>query len=268
MTMKKRRNMIKKYLILFITVLMFLAVSACTNNSDSQNATDSSASQTSSAINKWTGTEQEPTTIILVRHGETDYNIEGRYQGRLDIPLNETGLEQADQLAEYLKDTAIDAVVTSPLQRANVTGQKVAELHGLSVSTDERLAEIDYGDWAGCYKKDLKAKFPDDYKIWEETPWLFTMPNGENLEMLGTRGAEAIYEIACNNAGKTVLIAAHSTFNQAVLCELLGLGYEHVNQVAQDNTSISVLRYDGTWKILVWNAIPHRGMLADGLPLQ
>lgn len=257
-----------------MAVLLIFSVAGCAKkNTPAPEPTTTVAEtvaeeQKESAIDKWTGEAQEPATIILVRHGETDYNLEGRYQGRIDIPLNETGLAQADKLAEYLKDTQIDVFITSPLQRAYVTGQRVAEYHGLPVSTDDRLVEIDFGDWAGCYKKDLKADHPEDYKVWTETPWLFTMPNGENLEMMGTRGAEAIHEIACNNAGKTIFIAAHSMFNQAVVCELLGFGYEHFSQLGQDNTSITVLRYDGKWKMLVWNATPHLGMVANGLPLQ
>lgn len=215
----------------------------------------------------WTGASQEATTIILVRHGQTDYNVAERLQGRLDIPLNETGLAQADALAAYLKDTKIDVVITSPLARANVTGTKVAESHGLPVATDDRLMELNFGDWTDHYKAELKENQAKDYAIWTDTPWLFQMPNGESIQMMGKRGAEAIYEIACENPGATVFIAAHSLFNQATTCELLGLGYEHYSQLAQDNTSISVFRYDGQWKLMMWNAIPHLDMVAKGLPL-
>ena len=262
--MTEKRSKVKSAVVLLAAVLLiFVLLLGCAG----KRSLSSAVNPAEAAISKWTGEAQEPATIILVRHRETNYNLEGRYQGRLDIPLNDTGLAQADRLAAYLKDTPIDAVITSPLQRAYVTGQKVAELHGLSVSTDDRLMEIDFGDWAGRYKKDLKAEFPDAYKTWTETPWLFTMPHGESLAMMGTRGAEAIHEIARSNAGKTVFIAAHSMFNQAAVCELCGLGYEHFNQLGQDNTSISVLRYDGQWKLLLWNAIPHLDMVANGLPL-
>lgn len=265
--MDKNRNLIEKIIVIFVAVLLVFAVSKAATSTNSLATNNSPSENTKAPINKWCGDKQDPTTIILVRHGETNYNLEGRYQGRLDIPLNDTGLAQADKLADYLKNTPIDVVITSPLKRAEVTGEKVANTHGLSLSTDERLMEIDFGDWAGNLKKDLKVEFPDEYKTWEETPWLFQMPNGESLEMMGTRGAQALKDIALENAGKTVLIAAHSMFNQAVMCELYGLGYEHFNQLGQDNTSISVLRYDGKWKILMWNAIPHLDMVANGLPL-
>ena len=77
------------------------------------------------------------------------------------------------------------------------------------------------------------------------------MPNGESLQELGARGKEALTEIAQNNPGKNVLVAAHSLFNQATLCSVLDLGYEHYNQLAQDNTSITVLKYNnGNWKLM------------------
>ena len=85
--------------------------------------------------------QQEPTNIILVRHGQTEYNVQERLQGQIDIPLNDNGMQQANALAEYLKDAKIDVVITSPLQRANVTGVAVAKRHNLDVTTDPRLME-------------------------------------------------------------------------------------------------------------------------------
>ena len=86
-------------------------------------------------------TQQEPTNIILVRHGQTEYNVQERLQGQIDIPLNDNGMQQANALAEYLKDAKIDVAITSPLQRANVTGVAVAKRHNLDVTTDPRLME-------------------------------------------------------------------------------------------------------------------------------
>lgn len=85
--------------------------------------------------------QQEPTNIILVRHGQTEYNVQERLQGQIDIPLNDNGIQQANALADYLKDTKIDVAITSPLQRANVTGATVAKLHNINVATDPRLME-------------------------------------------------------------------------------------------------------------------------------
>lgn len=91
-------------------------------------------------------TQQAPTNIILVRHGQTEYNVQERLQGQIDIPLNDNGMQQANSLAEYLKDAKIDVAITSPLQRANVTGATVAKSHNINVTTDPRLMEWDFGD--------------------------------------------------------------------------------------------------------------------------
>ena len=93
--------------------------------------------------------EADATTVILVRHGETPYNKAKRYQGHLDIPLNEVGINQAKLLAKSLKDYPIDVFISSPLQRAYVTTETVAKAKGMTIAyTDDRLKEIDYGDWA------------------------------------------------------------------------------------------------------------------------
>lgn len=85
--------------------------------------------------------QQASTNIILVRHGQTEYNVQERLQGQIDIPLNDNGVNQANALAEYLKDTKIDVAITSPLQRAKVTGSTVANNHNINVTTDDRLME-------------------------------------------------------------------------------------------------------------------------------
>ncbi len=238
---------------LLLAVFMIVTLSGCGNG----------AAQKKS----WSGEPQEVTTIILVRHGQTDYNVEGRLQGHLDSPLNETGLAQADKLAEYLKDVPIDVCFSSPLSRANTTAKKVAALHDLPVSVDDRLIEIDHGDWTNHLKSALKKDYPEEYNKYTQTPRPYTGPNAESLSDMGKRGAEALQEIACKNPGKTVLVAAHSDFNKATVCEILGLEYEHFNELQQDNTSISILRYDGNWKLCVWNSIPHLGCLTEGIAL-
>ena len=102
----------------------------------------------------------ESTTVILVRHGETPYNAEKRWQGILDIPLNENGLKQAKLLAKSLKDYPIDVFISSPLKRAYVTTETVAKAHGKTIAyTDDRLCEINYGDCAGLTPSELKEQY-------------------------------------------------------------------------------------------------------------
>ena len=205
----------------------------------------------------------ETTTVILVRHGETPYNKVKRYQGHLDIPLNETGLKQAQLLAKSLKDFHIDVFISSPLKRAYVTTETVAKAHGQEIAyTDERLREIDYGDWAGEYVADLKTKYPEQFTLWQERPWLMKFPNGESLRDMQYRGREALEDAVAKYPGKTIFIGAHSKVNIAIICSVLGIDLEKFWQIPQNNTCVNVLKYeDGVWKLVLMNSVAHLGKL-------
>ena len=207
--------------------------------------------------------EGEVTRIILVRHGETPYNKAGRYQGWTDVPLNETGIKQAEALAEYLKDVPIDVFISSPLKRAYLTTQKVAELQGKEIAyTDPRLREINYGDWAKQYTADLEKKYPQQYALWMRKPWLVIHPNGESVQEMAERGRAALYDAVSKYPGKTIFIGAHSLINIAIICDVLNLGQEHFRQFPQSNTCINVLEYkDGAWRALLINSTAHLNKL-------
>lgn len=205
----------------------------------------------------------ETTTVVLVRHGETPYNLVKRYQGHLDIPLNEVGIKQAKLLAKSLKDYPIDVFVSSPLKRAYVTTEIVAKAHGATIAyTDKRFSEIDYGDWAGEFVADLQVKYPEQFKLWQERPWLITFPNGENLRDLQYRGRAALEDAVARYPGKTIFIGAHSHINTVILCSVLGLDPEHFKQIRQNNTCVNVLKYeDGVWQLVLLNSVAHLGSL-------
>ena len=209
----------------------------------------------------------EKTIVILIRHGETDYNKSHRYQGALDIPLNETGLHQADLLAERLKNVPIDIFVSSPMERAYVTTEKVAALHGRQIdAVDNRLKEASYGDWAGKTFKEIEAAHPREYLLQWKKRWSYTPPGGESLQSIQKRYRAALDDIVAKYPGKIVLVGAHSAGNSAVICSLLNVPLkDRYNQIKQDNTCVNVLEYeDGKWKVLLMNSIDHLGVLYKG----
>ncbi|HWH04956.1 MAG TPA: histidine phosphatase family protein, partial [Gaiellaceae bacterium] len=106
------------------------------------------------------------TTIVLARHGETDWNREQRFQGHADRPLNELGREQARELAERLRNDRIDAVYSSPLVRALETAETVAAALGLPVETREALREVDVGSWEGLSRDEIEERHPEDFARW------------------------------------------------------------------------------------------------------
>ena len=138
------------------------------------------------------------TTILLARHGETDWNREGRWQGWADPPLNETGRAQARELAAQLGSTPFDAVYSSDLRRAHETALIVAEPHGVPVVADPGLREVDVGSWSGLTRAEVDERFPDRERPDGET-------RGEHL----ARVLHAVKRIARANAGGRILIVSH-----------------------------------------------------------
>ena len=138
------------------------------------------------------------TTILLARHGETDWNREGRWQGWADPPLNPTGRVQAAALAEQLAETPLDAVYSSDLRRALETAELLAEPHQLNVVTDPDLREIDIGAWSGLTRVEIAERFPDGSR-----------PGGETREQHSVRVLAAVERIARAHPGERVLVVAH-----------------------------------------------------------
>jgi broad specificity phosphatase PhoE len=138
------------------------------------------------------------TTILLARHGETDWNREGRFQGWADPPLNETGRAQAQVLAGQLAELPFDAVYSSDLRRAHETALIVAEPHGVPVIVDRGLREIDVGSWSGLTRPEIDARFPGAEQH-----------DGETREEHLARVLAAVERIACAHPGERILIVSH-----------------------------------------------------------
>ncbi len=138
------------------------------------------------------------TTILLARHGETDWNREGRWQGWADPPLNDNGRAQARELAEQLRTTPFDAVYASDLARAHETAEIVAAPHGVPVIADPGLREIDVGSWSGLTRPELEARFPNGER-----------PDGETRDQHRERVHAAVERIARANLGHRILIVTH-----------------------------------------------------------
>lgn len=205
--------------------------------------------------------------IILIRHGETDWNVEGRFQGQEDTHLSERGLKQGHMVAKGLKDTPIDLAISSPLERSFQTCDFCAKLHGLTVQADDRLLEINHGDWEGRLADEIEEKYPHQLTLWHEHPEQVTMPGGgESLDDVRHRARAAFDDYAQKYDGKTVLVAAHDAVNKAIICDILGLDMSHFWQIKQDNTCINVLECNkGVWRVVLLNSCNHMGYLFSGI---
>lgn len=162
-------------------------------------------------------------TILLVRHGETDWNRERRWQGHADRPLNETGREQARALAEQLAADPPAAIYSSDLARARETAQIVADRLGLPVALDRRLREVDVGEWSGMTAAEVELSYPDGMRrrLAGGTGW----EGGERYEEMAERVVAALHEIAAAESG-SVLVVSHGGAMRAAWLACGGDGAE------------------------------------------
>jgi len=163
------------------------------------------------------------TTVLLARHGETDWNSERRWQGHADRPLNDVGREQAEELAESLVGREISAIHSSDLARARHTADIVARRLGLPVTLDARLREVDTGEWSGMTLEEAEARFPEGFHRWQEghTGW----EQGETYEEMGRRVVPAVLAIAARHHGQTVLVVTHGGSIRACRAAAAGVDY-------------------------------------------
>ena len=188
------------------------------------------------------------TRLLLVRHGETEWNRISRFQGIKDIPLNENGKKQGQLAGEFLKDVQIDFGVTSSLLRAKETAELILKYHPeVDLKTSYQLVEISHGIWEGKFKKEVEAEFPGMMKQWQERPETMQMPEGENLQQVWERAIAAWNQIVENNktssSAKTGIVVAHDAINKVILCYLLGLKQDNFWNIKQGNGAVSVIDY-------------------------
>jgi broad specificity phosphatase PhoE len=163
-----------------------------------------------------------PVRILLARHGETLFNVEGRWQGQSDSPLTERGLAQARELGRALSTEPIIAVYSSDLGRAMQTAVEVATLHGLSVRPEVRLREIETGGFTQKNRAEIDAEFPGQRGTWAKAPATMRMPGGETLLEAQTRALAFFAEVMPGHTDQTIVVISHGGIGQAILVNAMG----------------------------------------------
>lgn len=199
------------------------------------------------------------TTILLTRHGQTDWNREDRFRGRADIPLNADGERQAVALAERLATFPISAVYSAPLQRARRTAEICAAPLGLDAQVLPGLLDLDYGEWQGLRTEEVIARDPDLYRLWLTEPASMRFPGGETLAEMQSRCVPVLEEVIARHPADTVAIVGHVTTNRALLLAVLGLGLERYWTLRQDTCCLNILRWpgDGSYELVTLNDTCH-----------
>lgn len=207
------------------------------------------------------------TELILIRHGETDWNRELRFQGHIDVPLNDTGHEQARRLGLRLQGEPVQYVVCSDLMRTQQTTAPSAQLLGLPVQTTVSLREQHFGVVEGLRAEDIQAQHP---RAWED--WLLFnadrgMPGGESTRQFHGRVMAALTDIARQHLGNTVLVVTHGGVLDMVWRTARGLGLDGPRQSDIPNAGVNRIRLDDatrpeTLQILGWADTAHLQGLA------
>lgn len=162
------------------------------------------------------------TRVFLVRHGATTLTAENRFAGSIEVPLSDEGRGQARLLADRLGGEPVAAVYASPLGRAAETARIVAEPHGLTVQTDERLREISHGRWEQMTRAEVEERYPEEIESWEADPYTFAPDGGETGLEVTARALPAVLELVRAHPGETIVVVSHKATIRLLLSSLLG----------------------------------------------
>ena len=210
--------------------------------------------------------------VLLVRHGETNWNKEGRFQGQIDIPLNDRGWAQAEAAGNFLSDVAVDRAFASSLTRPRQTAEAILKQQAadLPITSCPGLVEIGHGAWEGCLEQEIRDGWPELLAAWQTEPHTVEMPGegGETIQQVWDRSVVAWQEIIHSlKDGETALVVAHDAVNKTILCHLLGLGPQDIWAVKQGNGGVSVIDYapggDAQHVVASLNLTGHLGGVLD-----
>ena len=186
--------------------------------------------------------------LLLVRHGETNWNKESRFQGIRDIPLNDNGRSQGRKASTFLQNVPIDFAVSSSMMRPKETAEIILEQHpNVPLETTSELIEICHGLWEGMLEAEIQAEYSELLQQWKDKPETVQMPEGENLQQVWDRAVAAWNKIAADHSNtqtpQTGLVVAHDAINKVIICYLLGLQPDNFWNIKQGNCAVSVIDY-------------------------
>ncbi len=186
------------------------------------------------------------TVLLLIRHGQTDWNRDGRYQGQSDIPLNETGRTEARELAaRIVRDgTRPETIYTSDLARARETAQILAEAWKVRVHEDARLREIDQGVWEGMRVDEIQARFPSEFQTYLKDPLRAGPPQGETVGQVQARVREAVDEILTQHPGGTAAVVSHGLALGLIRTRAAGRPLEQVWDLIPANADVEIVELE------------------------
>jgi phosphoserine phosphatase len=184
--------------------------------------------------------------FLIIRHGETDWNRAGRFQGQIDVPLNEHGRVQAGQARDFLQNLPIEFAFTSPMLRPQETAEIILQAHPtVALQTNADLQEISHGRWEGKLESEIAVDYAQELADWRTCPETVQMPEGENLSAVWQRAGQAWQDILSKvgDVDQTGIVVAHDATNKVLLCQLLGLQLADFWKIKQGNGAVTMVSY-------------------------
>ncbi|HWQ84997.1 MAG TPA: histidine phosphatase family protein, partial [Anaerolineales bacterium] len=203
---------------------------------------------------------QKTTRLYLVRHGATQLSAEDRFAGSIDPELSETGIYQAQRLAERLADDEISTVYCSPMIRTIQTATILAKPHDIIPIQRDGLREINHGHWEGCLRGEVEQLYPEEYAAWEEDPFTFAPQGGEAGVNVIARALPVIREIVVNHPGQNVIVVTHKATLRLLISSILGFdarGYR--DRLDQSPAALNVvdLKDPVRARLMLFNDVSH-----------
>lgn len=183
------------------------------------------------------------TKIILIRHGQTKWNLEGKYQGYSDVELTEAGVEQAKKVAGGLWGEKITAVYSSDLERAYQTARFIAFDRGLGVEKLQELREINFGEWEGMTYEGIRMKWPDELKQLFASADTVQIPKGETIQAVVQRMSQVIKALVERHPNQTIVLVSHGMAIRCAISHFMHIPLRYVWNIRQDNTAVNIISF-------------------------
>ena len=196
--------------------------------------------------------------VTLIRHGETEWNVQRRFQGHLDSPLTETGLRQTKALGERFRDAKLDLVYSSDLMRTRRTAEALVSGNGHEIRFDQRLREKNLGIFEGLNVEEIQTRYPDDFKAFRNGGSQHRIEQGESSLSLLERARKFLKEVLLEHEGKRIAVVTHGGFVRVILKHSLGLSQDTPTRFLIQNTSVhQVVWRKDRWIVTLLGDISH-----------
>jgi broad specificity phosphatase PhoE len=180
------------------------------------------------------------TQVIVIRHGQTQWNRDEKFRGRVEVDLDELGIKQAEATAERVTEFPVAAVYCSPLKRASSTASIIARKLKLEAQPLPAIIDIDFGKWQGLSPKEVAQKYSSDFDLWLHRPHLLKFPGGESLEEVRQRAATAVDGLVNQYPDKTIVLVTHRVVTQILILHFLKVDNSRFWQIVQDVCCLNI----------------------------